>query len=411
MKGAGSFAGFAAGAFALMACGCAEAFLGLGGLFESIGGGLNTIGTCLSPLTPIDLNAVFTRVEQISWLDGSAEITDAPQPEVQAFLREQLGRDVAPAKYLTMRFYGLGPLSRGDLVELEPLSDRISHVYLYDSDFTLIPAGATRDFDGRRRIVQVPIPCDSSAVYLRLDLEFLSETGESIARLTRRSDGAPLTPRPQTVVLHFSGQTEVLFRSGWLLPTEIGPIDEGAARQAAVEEFRVLYAPFNLTVLTDEDPPPDGPFSVIYIGPAEPPFDYYGFSETVDGRNAYQDDVAVVDANRPAIALARLLGPDVYGRALGAIAAHEMGHLLGLYHVSDPDALMTGAQCQGTDLDIERMLRRQLREAPMTVAIAGLQKWVIGVQDPTEYLLAILGPAGPPSGPDALTLHISGTSL
>ena len=180
------------------------------------------------------------------------------------------------------------------------------------------------------------------------------------------------------------------------MPTAIGPIDDGAARQAAVEEFRALYAPFHLTVLTDEDPPPDGPFSIIYIGPAEPPFDYYGFSETVDVGNVYQDDVAVVDANRPAIAIARLLGPDVYGRALGAIASHEMGHLLGLYHVSDPDALMTGAQCQGAGLDIERMLRRQLREAPVTAAVAGLQEWVIGYQEPADYLLAVLGPAGPP---------------
>jgi hypothetical protein len=396
MRHAKAYAKFLVGLLVPAGCGCAEAFLGLGSLFDSIGGGLNTIGTCLSPLAPIDLNAVFSSVEQISWLDDSAEITDAPQPEVQAFFREQLGQDVVPADYLTMRFYGLGPLSGGNVVELEPLSERISHVYLYDSDFALIPAGATRDFDGRRRILQVPIPRDSSAVDLRLDLAFLSETGESIARLTRRNDVAPLTPRSQTVVLHFSGQTEILFRSGWLLPTAIGPIDDGAARQAAVEEFRALYAPFHLTVLTDEDPPPDGPFSIIYIGPAEPPFDYYGFAETVDVGNVYQDDVAVVDANRPAIAMARLLGPDVYGRALGGIAAHEMGHLLGLYHVSDPDALMTGAQCQGAGLDIERMLRRQLREAPVTAAVAGLQEWVIGYQEPADYLLAVLGPAGPP---------------
>ena len=121
---------------------------------------------------PIDVVSGIASAEPITWLDDSAEVTDAPQPEVQAFFREQLGQDVVPADYLTMRFYGLGPLSDGDVVELEPLGERIGHVYLYDSDFTLIPAGAARDFYGRRRILQIPIPRDSPAVYLRLGLEF-----------------------------------------------------------------------------------------------------------------------------------------------------------------------------------------------------------------------------------------------
>lgn len=373
--------------------GCADLFLGWGELFNNIGDGFNTIGTCLSPLEPIDLNGIFAKVELVTWQDNSAEVTDAPQTDMQTFLLEQLGQDVQPIYYRVLRFYGLGPVTQGDIVEIEPIGSRLSHVYLYDDRWTLIPAGEAHDFNGQQRIQQIAIPRDNSALYLRLDLEFLSETGEAIARVTRKKAMEVPETQPQTVVLNFAGQTDIWFRSGWLVPTEIGPIDDPVARQAAVEAFRTIFTPFGLTVLTNEDPTPEQPHSVIHIGPADPPFDYYGYAEMIDARNVYPDDVAIVDANRPAIALARVLGPAVYGRALGTIAAHEMGHLLGLYHVADSDALMTGAQCQGTELDIERMLRRNFKWAPLIAASDGLTEWVIGYQEPVAYLQSILGPA------------------
>jgi hypothetical protein len=269
----------------------------------------------------------------------------------------------------------------------------MDHVCLYDADCTLIPAGSARDFNGQRRTLQVPIARDTAAAYLRIDLEFLSERNEPIARLTRICSTAPPALRSQTVVLHFGGQAEVTFRNGLLLPAQIGAIDDPLVRDAAVEQFRAVYAPFNLTVLTDGDPLPTGPFSVVYIGPTDLPLFNYGLAEIVDSRNAYQDDVAVVDANQPALELASLLGPQTYGQALGMIAAHEMGHLLGLEHVSDPDALMTGAQCQGTGLDLGRMLARQFKKAPIILVSADLQEWVTGYQDAVPYLLEILGPS------------------
>jgi hypothetical protein len=373
--------------------GCAEAFLGAGGFLGQVGDGLNAVGTCLSPLAPTDLNAVFTKAPLAEWADGSAEITDASQPEVEAFLGEQLGQDVTPADYLVLRIYQLGPLAKGEAIQIEPLSDVIDHVWLYDADHMLIPAGSVHDFDGRRRTLQIPITRDTTSAYLRIDLEFLSERDEPIARLTRLGAVTPSSPRPQTVVLHFGGQDEVTFRNGLIVPAQIGAIDDPTIRYAAVEQFRAIYAPFDLTVLTDGDPLPEGPFSVVYIGPTDLPAFNYGLAEIVDSRNVYPDDVAVVDADQPALDLARLLGPETYGRALGAIAAHEMGHLLGLEHVSDPDALMTGAQCQGAGLDVERMLARQFKKAPLILVSADLQEWILGYQDPVSYLMVILGPS------------------
>lgn len=393
----GKCSSIAIGLLCMSMPGCAGAFLGMGEFFGSLGDGLTSAGTCLSPLTPIDLNAVFADAPAVGWVDGVAEVTDAPQPEVTAFLSGQLGQYVRAADHLSLRFYQLGPLAEGETLEIEPVGDVVAWVSLYDADHMLIPGGSVRDFDGRTRVLQIPITRDTASVYLRLDLGFLSERNEPIARLTRLQGVTRPTPRLQTVVLHFGGQEAVTFRNGLIAPIRIGAIDNAVVRNAAVEQFRAVYAPYDLIVLTDEDPTPTEPFSVIYIGPSELPLFGYGLAEIADSRNAYPDDVALVDANQPALQLARLFGRETYGRALGMIAAHEMGHLLGLEHVSDPDDLMTGAQCQGAGLNVERMLSRQLKRSPLTLVSADLQPWTLGYQDSVAYLTDILGPAPNPS--------------
>ena len=380
------------GLLAITIAGCADTFLGAGSFLSTLGDGLTSVGTCLSPLTPVDLNEVLTKAPAITWSDGSAEITDASQPDVQAYLEEQLRQDIAPMNYQALRFYQIGPLSQGDLIEIKPLGDVLDFAALYDADLTLIPAGSVHDFEGNPRTLQVPIKRDTSVAYLRLDLMYLSETDRSIARLARQSGVAAPTPRTQTVVLHFGGQEGVTYRNGYLIPANIGSIDDSVVRQTVVDQFRDVYAPYNLTVLTDEDTPPEAPYSVIYIGATDLSVYNYGLAEQIDNRNLYLDDIAIVDANQIALELARVLGPVMYGRALAMIAAHEMGHLLGLEHVTDSDALMTGIQCQGTGLDVERMLQRQFKKAPILLIYDDLQQWTLGYQDAASDLLEILGP-------------------
>jgi hypothetical protein len=377
---------------AAIATGCADLFLGLGDAFTAVGTGLNTIGKCFSPLEPIDLNGVLTVAPSMTWSDDTATLTDDVQPDVQTLLADELGDAVRPLNYQALRFWQLGAFAAGEAIEIDSIGDRVDHLYLYDANMTLLPLGAAHDFDGFRRTLRVVIPAANDRLYLRADLGFLSNTGEPMLTLRRQADQSPPAPQSQTAVLHFSGADLITYRNGYIIPTHVDAITDPAVQLAAFARFMEVFAAYDLTVLTDADPPPAEPYSVIYIGAIDPPFDYYGLAEIVDAGNEYHDDIAIVDAGQTFLEAARLLGPDTHGRALGLIAAHEMGHLLGLYHVTDPDALMTGSQCQGTDVNINRMLQRNLKTAPLTLVAADLKEWVVGIQNPHDYLLHTLGP-------------------
>ena len=190
-----------------------------------------------------------------------------------------------------------------------------------------------------------------------------------------------------------SGCSGLTFRSGNLKPTNVAAIDDPTVRGAIVQAFSGIYAPYNVTVLTDADPAPADPHSVIYIGAADPPLgsDKNGLSEWIDGLNQAADDVALVDLNSTPLQAAALFGPEKLGTAAGLVAAHEMGHLLGLCHTLDPDDLMTTG-ARGIGLDLDRLLARQFRRAPLDSGIATGQ-FALGDQDPASYLTSILGPA------------------
>jgi hypothetical protein len=90
----------------------------------------------------------------------------------------------------------------------------------------------------------------------------------------------------------------------------------------------------------------------------------------------------------------RLLGREVFGRALGLIAAHEMGHLLGLEHTLEVDDLMSSSRCRGIGLNVPRLLEKRFERAPLVVR----DNEVLGTQDAGMYLTQILGPADATGG-------------
>lgn len=385
--------GLVIGVAGVGACG-PEAILGLSDVLGGMSDGLQTLGTCLSPVDPIELNELFALSASADWENDSTVLTDSPQPDLFAYYRGYFEATVIPKWYENERVWTLGPVPAGTVVNIQFIGDAADYAYFYDAELTLLAIVTAHDFNGRLRTVDVPIHQDTPTLHVRAVLKFPSDTGTPLIQLAKVPQDQGANSRPQIVMLDFSGVTGLTFRGGTVVPTDLTAVTDPAFREAAVASFKERYAPFNLTVLTDADPPPAGPFSRIYIGSANPALGYNGMSEMIDGLNAIQDDTALVDTSNPQLALAETFGPEAFGKATGLVAAHEMGHLLGLLHTVDPDDLMTGVGCQGTGLDFERFVQRRFKRAALLEVFESQHKHAIGYQDPEEYLMNLLGSSG-----------------
>jgi hypothetical protein len=169
------------------------------------------------------------------------------------------------------------------------------------------------------------------------------------------------------------------FRAGDIAPVYAGRTEDMKA--GIIATVRENFAGLNVTIVTSDDASlPEGPMAQVYFGGSSSLA--YGISEAVDLYNSDPDDVAVIftESFRPRL-FSRTPTAEEMAVAIGNIGAHEAGHLLGLNHVTDPEALMDESSPADTFL-----ADQDFKEAPLSSNIAPL-----GTQDALLLLAEILG--------------------
>lgn len=156
------------------------------------------------------------------------------------------------------------------------------------------------------------------------------------------------TPPVQYLLLNFAGGTVTLPGEGTLNLAAFDAADIDAAyagktaeiRARIVDIVRRAYVDTGLVVITNGDPLPPGAcvYSTIYFGGYSG--NKFGLAESVDQGNRNRCDDGIVftdDFDKPFATQPSVTG---IGTAIGNVAAHEAGHLLGLNHVADVIDLM-----------------------------------------------------------------------
>lgn len=272
----------------------------------------------------------------------------ATQLKLDSEGKVKLSSSLSGAKF---DMYDLGPVEVGDRIvaavapaagsTLDPI------LAIFDANEELFALNDDVDYPTRLDSAIDEVVREASPRFY-LGVAKYQESGayEGTVQITR---GQPVpTPEAQYLMLNFAGGTVNIPSEGGPIsvpPFDAADIDATYAGQTAVIKSKIVetvkkdYSRFHIQIVTSDDPaPPANCKSTIYFGSSNSL--KFGVAQSVDQSNRNRCDDGIVftdDFDKPFFPQPTTEG---IGIAIGNVAAHEAGHLLGLNHVADVLDLM-----------------------------------------------------------------------
>jgi len=288
--------------------------------------------------------------------------------------------------------YALGPATAGDVIVADVTGhDGLNTVAaLFDGYQDLIDANNDRAYYSGNlnpytsQVVREDSPNLFLGVAVSSATNFASNsgqyaTGSYSVRLNRRPGGTVTPPRPQVVWLDFEGGESVRIAMEPVVVMHAFSAEAMSSRfegqteniiDMLIAQMRRDLAAYNVTLLDSRhDNRPTEAYSKLYFGNYNA--SYLGLADSVDTGNVmlaqeaiiYSEDMTMFESLQPTVEEA--------AQALANTAAHELGHLLGLEHTSEPGDLMATASSARQILELDAEYRRSRLER--TIFPAGWQ--------------------------------------